>query len=428
MQVVIFIGGIMYKFFIVTIVLFCNIYFAQSNIDSKASKMFFMNEEFGAIVTGENEIMFTNNGCDNWTTVKIETQERLDKIYFSSMNIGWIIGDSSVYKTLDGGFTWNKNFTFRASQLHTLFFTNENVGFVGGEDYNGESVEMVLYNTTNCGNTWEKSIVDSVLENGILDFSFIHDSIGIAVGYNTLYKTYDFGKNWNKLPINFSVGGFTPEGVHIIDTNNILLFGGVPNVVWNGEIYMSDDGGLSLKEYGNGQTFEWGIKDYFVYNRDSVWITNGTNIFKTTNQGNNWEIININVEEFSFFSNKRAYGLSENRILYTDNGWETYTIVDSVLVGVEQNEGINYSYKLFQNYPNPFNSSTTIRFEIPNREKVRITLYNLTGELINELFDDELNVGAHEIYFNASNLSSGVYLYQIKTSNYVGTKKCILLK
>ncbi|MCB0751479.1 MAG: hypothetical protein KDC52_08405, partial [Ignavibacteriae bacterium] len=345
----------MKRIFIFTIILLSNNLLVKANIDSEASKMFFYNNEFGVIVIEGNDIMLTNDGCNSWTTIKINTQEKLRKVFFSSIDVGWIIGDSTIYKSLDGGHTWSKNITFERTYLHTLYFTNENKGFVGGEIVNEQGVDNLLYKTDNGGNSWDKANVDSVLGNGTSDFSFFQDSLGIAVGYNTLYKSYDSGMNWNKLPINFYVGSFSPGRVQMIDANNILLFGGSPHVVWDGEILMSNDSGLSWETYGNGQIFVWGINDYFAYNMDSVWVTNGEKIFITTNKGINWKTMDIRIEEFSFISNNRAYGLSENSILYTENGWESYSIVDSVLVGLEQNEEIKYIYKLYQNYPNPFN-------------------------------------------------------------------------
>ncbi|MCB0748907.1 MAG: T9SS type A sorting domain-containing protein [Ignavibacteriae bacterium] len=98
------------------------------------------------------------------------------------------------------------------------------------------------------------------------------------------------------------------------------------------------------------------------------------------------------------------------------------------MVGLEQNEEIKYIYKLYQNYPNPFNPSTTIKFEIPQREDVKIILLNILGEEIDEIFKGELNSGIHEINYDGSSLSSGIYLYQIKTPNIIETRKCILLK
>ena len=120
----------MKRIFIFTIILLSNNLLVKANIDSKASKMFFYNNELGVIVIEGNAIMLTNDGCNSWTTIKINTQEKLRKVFFSSIDVGWIIGDSTIYKSLDGGHTWSKNITFERTYLHTLYFTNENKGFV----------------------------------------------------------------------------------------------------------------------------------------------------------------------------------------------------------------------------------------------------------------------------------------------------------
>ena len=85
-------------------------------------------------------------------------------------------------------------------------------------------------------------------------------------------------------------------------------------------------------------------------------------------------------------------------------------------------------YALFQNYPNPFNPTTTIKFALPVKTNLVISVYNLLGEKVTELFNGELNEGYHEIEFNASNLSSGAYFYRLESEKFVGVKKLIIIK
>lgn len=85
-------------------------------------------------------------------------------------------------------------------------------------------------------------------------------------------------------------------------------------------------------------------------------------------------------------------------------------------------------YTLNQNYPNPFNPSTTIRFSLPKRSKVRLEVYNVIGERVAELVNGELSGGIHEVTFNAANLSSGMYVYKIYTDGFILVKKMLLLK
>lgn len=85
-------------------------------------------------------------------------------------------------------------------------------------------------------------------------------------------------------------------------------------------------------------------------------------------------------------------------------------------------------YKLEQNYPNPFNPSTTINFSIIKRGNVKISVYDVSGRLIENLVNEELNSGAFSVDFNASDYSSGTYFYQLRTGDFVETKKMILIK
>ncbi len=83
---------------------------------------------------------------------------------------------------------------------------------------------------------------------------------------------------------------------------------------------------------------------------------------------------------------------------------------------------------LSQNYPNPFNPSTKIKFAIPKESNVDLSIYNVVGELVVTLVNEHLNAGYHEYEFNASKLSSGIYIYRIKADDFVETKKMVLLK
>lgn len=90
-------------------------------------------------------------------------------------------------------------------------------------------------------------------------------------------------------------------------------------------------------------------------------------------------------------------------------------------------------YKLEQNYPNPFNPSTTISFIIPEKGNVSLVVYNLLGEKIITLVNQEMNPGNHKAYWNGLNssgikVSSGIYIYKLSTNNFTMQKKMILLK
>lgn len=85
-------------------------------------------------------------------------------------------------------------------------------------------------------------------------------------------------------------------------------------------------------------------------------------------------------------------------------------------------------YTLYQNYPNPFNPTTTIKYDLPNTSDVSLIIYDILGRKVKELVNTKQQAGRYEIQFNASNLASGVYIYQLIADKYFSSKKMILLK
>jgi len=86
------------------------------------------------------------------------------------------------------------------------------------------------------------------------------------------------------------------------------------------------------------------------------------------------------------------------------------------------------SFGLRQNYPNPFNPSTLISYSLNKNESVSLNIYDITGKQVASLINGLQTAGEHSVSFNASNLSSGVYLYKIATPSFSQVKKMILTK
>ncbi len=97
------------------------------------------------------------------------------------------------------------------------------------------------------------------------------------------------------------------------------------------------------------------------------------------------------------------------------------------LTGMGNNQ-IHVEYKLMQNYPNPFNPQTKIVFQIPSSENVKITVTDILGREVEELTNEYLNAGLHEVVFDGSNFASGVYFYNIASGSYSDSKKMLMIK
>jgi hypothetical protein len=99
-----------------------------------------------------------------------------------------------------------------------------------------------------------------------------------------------------------------------------------------------------------------------------------------------------------------------------------------------ENEHFASNFKLEQNYPNPFNPNTIIQFSITNRQKVSLKVYDVLGNFLSTLLDEEKVAGNYSVEFNSSFLpktaqnSSGVLFYQLKVGTVIQTRKMILLK
>jgi hypothetical protein len=83
---------------------------------------------------------------------------------------------------------------------------------------------------------------------------------------------------------------------------------------------------------------------------------------------------------------------------------------------------------LKQNYPNPFNPSTTIRYGLPHKSQVSLIVYNTLGQLVSQLVSGEQEAGYHEVRFDASYLSSGMYFYRLQAGDFVQARKLLLLR
>ncbi len=128
----------------------------------------------------------------------------------------------------------------------------------------------------------------------------------------------------------------------------------------------------------------------------------------------------------------KAKDNAKTMINFVKSNFSDFTVTDIQDQSTLQPE----EFYLSQNYPNPFNPVTVIRYSIPNVEthrdaslrNVTLKVYDILGREITTLVNEEKPAGTYEVEFNGSKYASGVYFYQLKTGNYLDTKKMILIK
>ncbi len=133
---------------------------------------------------------------------------------------------------------------------------------------------------------------------------------------------------------------------------------------------------------------------------------------------------------FQFYSNDSSLvgGDIVVRNLEGSTGGKINGIDFSIITAVPEPGRVPEEFILEQNYPNPFNPSTTIRFSVPKREQVNLSVYNSLGQEVRTLVSGEKAQGSYEVSFDASNLPSGIYFYKLQTGAKVEVKKMVLLK
>ena len=103
-----------------------------------------------------------------------------------------------------------------------------------------------------------------------------------------------------------------------------------------------------------------------------------------------------------------------------------FTPID--VTGVSNTINIPTEYDLSQNYPNPFNPSTVITYALPQAGYVSLTVFNLLGEEVATLVNENMSAGTHTVEFNGSNLTSGIYIYSIISNGFIYSRKMVLMK
>jgi len=112
-----------------------------------------------------------------------------------------------------------------------------------------------------------------------------------------------------------------------------------------------------------------------------------------------------------------------------ESPWSAVFKFKTRITGISQiNSDVPKLFKLYDNYPNPFNPVTKINFDLPKKDFVNLTVYDITGRKITELVNQLFNAGSYEVSWNGNNTASGIYFYKLTTNNFSETKRMALIK
>lgn len=150
----------------------------------------------------------------------------------------------------------------------------------------------------------------------------------------------------------------------------------------------------------------------------------------TITDSNGYYFVNVLAAWVNFYHWKDNYqSNSINMQVYPESTITTNLPLDLVQSVMDMNSfPILIDYELHFNYPNPFNNTTTFAYKIPIDDYIDINIFNIKGQHVKNLCSGFQQAGQYKISWNAQNIPSGIYIYQLKSANITLSKKCILVK
>jgi photosystem II stability/assembly factor-like uncharacterized protein/pimeloyl-ACP methyl ester carboxylesterase len=354
-------------------------------------------------------ISLFNSISSQWTLQTSGTFLNLRSVWFTDVNTGWAVGAVGIIKhTTDGGTTWSAQTSGTIRNLKAVHFNDASTGWVVGN-------VGVIKHTTDGGTTWTAQ--PSGTSRNLTAVYFIDASTGWVVGSSGLIThTTDGGATWAAQPSGTS-SNFT--GVHFTDASTGWVvgdLGAITHTTDGGTTWMAQPSGTSSNFTGvhfTDASTGWAVGDLGA-------ITHTTDGGTTWNQQITGRSNRLDDVYFTDANTGWTVG-SGGIILHTANGGVSF-------VEEEEIQEMPTDYNLSQNYPNPFNPSTKIRYSVLQSSNVVIKVFDILGNEIETLVDEEKPTGTFQITWNAQNLPSGIYFYRIYAGNYIETKKMVLLK
>ncbi|NUN10569.1 MAG: T9SS type A sorting domain-containing protein, partial [Ignavibacteriaceae bacterium] len=422
----------------------------DNGVTWKAKTFLLGNIMYDAYMSGNNfyvcgragNYFVSTDAGNTWQNKSIGTSTtRLYKLFFFNSNEGYTVtNEGNILYTTNGGSNWQTQATFTTTTLYDIKMLNTTTGFASGSGQR-------LFATTN-GTTWSHGSLAQ--PSGQMTGIYLVDNLnGYVCGENgAIYKTTD---GFNTLTLISDTIALQGKVVH-----DVLYFG-------PGEVWAVAQGGLVLRMNTQGQMV---VVANSLYGEDlTAMYRSGPSSFIASGYSGTvyrFSFTPVPVELISFGASVTGNDVILNWITATETNnkgfhversggagiWEriafvkgagtatirsvykyidhltrqgkySYRLVQEDYDGslntskqVEAVAGVVTDYSLSQNYPNPFNPATTISFSLAADSKVSLKVYDILGNEVMILAGSEFSAGTHNINFDASSLTSGVYLYR----------------
>lgn len=427
--------------------------------------------------------------AQTWQTLSnVPILTRYNDVYFVNAQLGWIVnGSGQVYRTNDGGVSWQKQFDKSGAHFRSVgFFDAQNgwAGNVGPGEFSATDT-TTLYRTPDGGQTWlPMNLFIGPKPRGLCGMHVVNDSTICAVGRVRgpafFARTTDRGQTWHAQDMSAYAAGLIDVYFFHPDTGIAV---GLTNVTHNNSsgvvLYTSDGGKTWVKRFSTTRAGEWCWKisfptrkvGYVSLQRNSL---SPIYILKTTDGAETWQEKLFSssyyfVQGIGFVDERKGwiggnssfpsyqtkdggetwqsagFGTSMNRVRFLGDtlGYAVGRVVykytkPATSVATRTHETPN-AFTLAQNYPNPIsvralgNASTAIRFDLPLRGIVTVKVYDVIGREITQLMHEAREAGEHVVHWDAADregnpVRPGIYFYTVRANDFAATRKMIVME
>jgi len=329
------------------------------------------------------------------------------------------------YKSTDKGETWNEVFKrdtpYSWAVGGAMLFMPDNTILASFPHQKGPTVgdiiSTMICRSTNGGDSW--FMTDSLVlgwPGGMLNTA--NNKVFLGTTEDGVYAGQQNGMHWN--PIDTS-----PHFMGTRYTTDIVRSSqGTIYIAMSRQVKRSTDDGQSFVTL-NTPSPTASIKAICAITDNEIYIsTDDKKVYLSTNMGNSWQTAMTGlpaspiVSSLKYIDGKLYAGVYAAGVYY----------LTPDVVGVHNGNELAKAFVLKQNYPNPFNPSTKISFSIAKSSFVNLSVFDASGKKVISLINEYKNAGEYDVNFDAAELTSGVYFYQLQSEGLTETKKMFLVR
>lgn len=401
--------------------------------------IWFVQEDSGSVwITGDSALVAKadTSNLESWTQMNAGIPDSVGIICLSFVSKSTIFGagyNGAIYKTTDGGSSWNVVYynPSLTNFIDNITFFDAKDGFAWGDGLSDSSINACV-ETTDGGASWTNN------NNFIIglgypgDMCFTLPSSAFLCGKNfisgTLYygiwRSTDSGRNWSFSTVGTSSKDSLTYPFSVIFEDS--LHGVVCRI--DSTFWSTSDGGVTWRQIGSATPTWFDYATLVTGTNTAVFGGNGNATIAEVDLASDSVAIfqdgtkNISFSYVDFPTKSRGYMADGFIRSFYSARLPNVTAIQQLTPREPEN------YSLSQNYPNPFNPSTTISYQLPRNAFVVLKVYDVLGREVETLVNERQSAGNHSVVFNASNLPSGVYFYRLQSGPYHNAKELLLLK